>query len=63
MNESKEEKTKALVLDAFDVLFNKKDFAKAAEYWSEWYIQHSALVPAGKGRSIRRNSQPSEFAL
>jgi hypothetical protein len=29
------EKTKALVLEAFDTLFNKRDYAKAAELWSE----------------------------
>jgi hypothetical protein len=32
MNQSKEEINKALLLEAFDTLFNKKDFAKAAEY-------------------------------
>ena len=36
--QTKEEENKALVLKAFDRLFNKKDFAKAAEYWSEGYI-------------------------
>jgi hypothetical protein len=30
--QTKEEENKALVLKAFDTLFNKKDFAKAAEY-------------------------------
>ena len=29
------EETKALVLEAFDTLFNKRDYAKAAEFWSE----------------------------
>ena len=42
------EDTKALVLKAFDTLFNKRDYAKAAEYWSETYIQHSAHVPPGR---------------
>jgi predicted SnoaL-like aldol condensation-catalyzing enzyme len=40
--------TKALVLEAFDTLFNRRDYAKAAGYWSETYIQHSAHI--GQGR-------------
>ena len=36
------------VLDAFDTLFNRRDYAKAAEFWSEAYIQHSALIPPGR---------------
>jgi predicted SnoaL-like aldol condensation-catalyzing enzyme/predicted ester cyclase len=42
------EETKALVLKAFDTLFNKRDYTKAAEYWSEDYIQHSAHIPPGR---------------
>jgi predicted SnoaL-like aldol condensation-catalyzing enzyme len=37
-----------LVLEAFDLLFNRKDFQGAEEYWSADYIQHSAHVPAGR---------------
>jgi predicted SnoaL-like aldol condensation-catalyzing enzyme len=37
-----------LVLDAFDTLFNKRDFTKAAEFWSDKYLQHSAHIPPGK---------------
>jgi predicted SnoaL-like aldol condensation-catalyzing enzyme/predicted ester cyclase len=42
------EETKALVLTAFDTLFNKRDYAKAAEFWSEKYIQHSAHIEPGR---------------
>jgi predicted SnoaL-like aldol condensation-catalyzing enzyme len=43
-----QEKNKALVLDAFDTLFNKRDHAAAEKYWSPDYIQHSAHIePAG----------------
>jgi predicted SnoaL-like aldol condensation-catalyzing enzyme len=42
------EETKAMVLKAFDTLFNKRDYAKAAEFWSESYIQHSAHIPPGR---------------
>jgi predicted SnoaL-like aldol condensation-catalyzing enzyme len=39
---------KELVLKAFDTLFNKRDYAKAAEFWSETYIQHSAHIEPGR---------------
>jgi len=42
------EENKALVLEAFDTLFNKRDYAKAAEFWSENYIQHSAHIAPGR---------------
>jgi predicted SnoaL-like aldol condensation-catalyzing enzyme len=42
------EQTKALVLKAFDTLFNKRDYAKAADFWSETYIQHSAHIGPGR---------------
>ncbi|WP_269506419.1 nuclear transport factor 2 family protein [Burkholderia sp. IMCC1007] len=43
-----EDKNIALVLDALDTLFNKKDYEKAAQFWSDTYIQHSRVVPAGR---------------
>jgi predicted SnoaL-like aldol condensation-catalyzing enzyme len=43
-----EEKNKALVLEAFDTLFNKRDFAGARRFWSAEYIQHSAHIPPGR---------------
>jgi predicted SnoaL-like aldol condensation-catalyzing enzyme len=42
------EETKAMVLKAFDTLFNQRNYAKAAEFWSESYIQHSAHLPPGR---------------
>src|ERR1700760_2176689 len=42
------EQNKRLVLEAFDTLFNKRDYAKAAEFWSENYIQHSAHIEPGR---------------
>jgi predicted SnoaL-like aldol condensation-catalyzing enzyme len=43
-----EGKNKALVLEAFDTLFNKRDFAAAERYWSPAYIQHSAHIAPGR---------------
>ena len=42
------ESSKALVLEAFDTLFNKRDYAAAARLWSPTYIQHSAHIPPGR---------------
>ncbi len=39
---------KALVLEAFDALFNKRDYAVAEGYWADRYIQHSAHIPPGR---------------
>jgi predicted SnoaL-like aldol condensation-catalyzing enzyme len=39
---------KAIVLEAFDTLFNKRDYEKAAAFWSPNYIQHSAHIPPGR---------------
>jgi predicted SnoaL-like aldol condensation-catalyzing enzyme len=43
-----EEKNKALVLRAFDTLFNKRDYATAETFWSPQYIQHSAHIAPGR---------------
>jgi predicted SnoaL-like aldol condensation-catalyzing enzyme len=48
MNQSIESKNKALVLKAFDTLFNKRDYAAAERYWSPHYIQHSAHIAPGR---------------
>ncbi len=48
MAESKESRNKALVLDAFDALFNKRDYAAAERFWSPNYIQHSAHIGPGR---------------
>jgi predicted SnoaL-like aldol condensation-catalyzing enzyme len=48
MSETIQEKNKALVLDAFDTLFNKRDYTAAEKYWSPDYIQHSAHIPRGR---------------
>lgn len=48
MSQTIQEKNKALVLDAFDTLFNKKDYTAAERFWSPNYIQHSAHIPPGR---------------
>ena len=48
MSEMVQEQNKALVLDAFDTLFNRRDYAAAEKFWSPDYIQHSAHIPPGR---------------
>jgi predicted SnoaL-like aldol condensation-catalyzing enzyme len=48
MNQTIEEKNKELVLQAFDTLFNKRDYAAAERYWSPNYVQHSAHIEPGR---------------
>jgi predicted SnoaL-like aldol condensation-catalyzing enzyme len=48
MKKTAEEKNKKLVLEAFDTLFNKRDYAAAERFWSPRYIQHSAHIAPGR---------------
>jgi predicted SnoaL-like aldol condensation-catalyzing enzyme len=48
MSQTSESKNKALVLEAFDTLFNKRDYAAAERFWSPNYIQHSAHIAPGR---------------
>ena len=48
MSKAIEEKNKALVLEAFDTLFNQRDYVAAERYWSPKYIQHSAHIAPGR---------------
>jgi predicted SnoaL-like aldol condensation-catalyzing enzyme len=43
-----EETNKALVLNAFDALFNRRDYDAAERLWSPEYIQHSAHIGPGR---------------
>jgi predicted SnoaL-like aldol condensation-catalyzing enzyme len=42
------ESNKTLVLEAFDTLFNKRDYGAAERFWSPNYIQHSAHIEPGR---------------
>ena len=43
-----EQQNTAFVLEAFETLFNKRDYVAAERYWSPSYIQHSAHIPPGR---------------
>jgi predicted SnoaL-like aldol condensation-catalyzing enzyme len=61
MSETIQQKNKALVLDAFDTLFNQRDYVAAEKYWSPKYIQHSAHIPPGRDGlfNLIKTSPPS----
>jgi predicted SnoaL-like aldol condensation-catalyzing enzyme len=42
------EQNRALVMEAFDTLFNERDYATAERFWSPDYIQHSAHIAPGR---------------
>jgi predicted SnoaL-like aldol condensation-catalyzing enzyme len=48
MSQTTSEKNKALVLKAFNALFNRRDYAAAERFWSPDYIQHSAHIAPGR---------------
>jgi predicted SnoaL-like aldol condensation-catalyzing enzyme len=56
-----EEKNKTLVLEAFDTLFNERDYAAAERYWPVGYIRHSAHIALGRDGlfNLTRNAPPT----
>ena len=48
MSETIASNNKALVLAAFDTLFNKRDYAAAERFWSPHDVQHSAHIEPGR---------------
>ncbi|MGO4287479.1 nuclear transport factor 2 family protein [Bosea sp. TAB14] len=43
-----QENNKYIVMEAFDTLFNKRDYVAAERFWSPKYIQHSAVIAPGR---------------
>ena len=48
MEMTTQQRNKDIVLEAFDTLFNKRDYAKAETFWSPNYVQHSAHIEPGR---------------
>ena len=48
MSDNNAEWNKARVLEAFDTLFNQRDYTAAERFWSPRYIQHSAHIAPGR---------------
>jgi len=56
------EQNKTLVLEAFDTLFNKRDYAAAERFWSPDCIQHSAHIAPGRdSRGLDDGSRPTPW--
>lgn len=63
MGQDQSEMNKAIVLEAFDTLFNKHDYGAAERFWSKDYIQHSAHIPPGREALFEVvKSRPPEYA-
>jgi predicted SnoaL-like aldol condensation-catalyzing enzyme len=50
---SQEARNKVLVLEAFDALFNRRDYAAAERLLSPRYIQHGADIEPGRDSLIK----------
>ena len=48
MSQDQSETNKAIVREAFDTLFNKRDYVAAEGFWAAEYIQHSAHIEPGR---------------
>jgi predicted SnoaL-like aldol condensation-catalyzing enzyme len=48
MSQTPRERNKALVFEAFDTLFNKRDYVAVGRFWSPDYIQYSAHIAPGR---------------
>jgi predicted SnoaL-like aldol condensation-catalyzing enzyme len=48
MESNLQERNKAIVKEAFDAVFNKRDESAFDRFWSPDYIQHSAHIPPGR---------------
>lgn len=48
MSDAIAEKNKALVLEAFEAAFNRREKDALDRFWSADYIQHSAHIPPGR---------------
>ena len=48
MPQTKALQNKKTVLEAFDTLFNQRDYDAAKQFWSPEYIQHSAHIAPGR---------------
>jgi predicted SnoaL-like aldol condensation-catalyzing enzyme len=52
------ERNKQLVLNAFDTLFNRRDYDAASAMWNEDYIQHSTHISQGRAGLFDRARSP-----
>lgn len=48
MREPTADENKEIVREAFETLFNRRDYTAAERFWSAEYIQHSAHIPPGR---------------
>lgn len=61
MSTTSPDQNKKIVLEAFETLFNRRDYKAAEKFWSPNYIQHSAHIPPGRDGlfSLVRSTPPT----
>ena len=55
------EQNEKLVLEAFDTLFNRRDYAAAERFWSAEYTQHSAQREGHIGEESALTGRPQRL--
>jgi hypothetical protein len=48
MSQSLQERNKAIAIEAFETLFNKRDYVTAEKFWVADYIQHASHLKQGR---------------
>jgi predicted SnoaL-like aldol condensation-catalyzing enzyme/predicted ester cyclase len=48
MSTTSPDQNKKIVLEAFETLFNRRDYKEAERFWSPHYVQHSAHIAPGR---------------
>ena len=57
MSQSTEARNKAIVLETFDTLFNKRNYGAAARFWTPSYVQHSAHIESRSRWPLQSNQE------
>jgi predicted SnoaL-like aldol condensation-catalyzing enzyme len=63
MSNPSPERNKAIVIEAFQTLFNKRDYVAAERFWSPKYIQHSVPIAPGREGLFSRPLGTGDVAL
>lgn len=62
MSKNLQEKNKAIVIEAFETLFNRRDPEAAEKFWAQDYIQHASHLGQGReGLFEEARNLPPEF--
>jgi predicted SnoaL-like aldol condensation-catalyzing enzyme len=48
LSQSLQERNKEIAIEAFETLFNKRDYVEAEKFWAADYIQHASHLAQGR---------------